>query len=151
MAKLKTGNRTGIVLIALFKFTKGFALLLLAFGLLHLLHRDVEQSVTHWIEMARMDPENRHIHGLLVKIFAVTPKQLRALSAGTFLYAALFLTEGTGLILRKRWAEYLTVISTSLFIPLELYEIWHHPTPMKFAILAINVATVWYLIRNLKR
>lgn len=151
LAKRKSESRTAILLIALFKLLKGLSLLLLGFGLLRLLHRDIETSVTHWIEMARIDPENRHIHGLLVKIFAVTPKQLKALSAGTLVYAALFLTEGTGLLLRKRWAEYMTVITTSLFIPLEVYEIWHHPTALRVAILVINVATVWYLARNLRR
>lgn len=151
MPKSKSSSSKVLILIAIYKYIKAFSLLLLGFGLLHLLHRDIETSVTHWIEMARFDPENRHIHGVLVKIFAITPKQLKALSAGTFLYAGLFLIEGTGLAMRKRWAEYMTVITTALFIPLELYEIWRHTTPLRVGILIINIATVWYLIRNLRR
>jgi hypothetical protein len=50
----------------------------------------------HWAELLRVDPENRLVHGLLVRIFRVTPKQLKELSLGTFLYAGLFATEGVG-------------------------------------------------------
>jgi uncharacterized membrane protein (DUF2068 family) len=53
-----------------------------------------------------------------------------ALSVGTFFYGGLFATEGIDLLLRKRWAEYFTIITTSLFIPLEIYEIVHiSPSP----------------------
>ena len=96
-----------IVLIGLFKLFKGISLLILGFGLLRLLHRDIATVVEHWVEVLRVDPDNRFIHRGLVRIFNVTPKQLRELSAGTFVYAAIFLTEGTGLLARKHWAEYI--------------------------------------------
>ena len=71
-----------------------------------------------------MDPDNRFIHRGLLRIFNITPKQLKDLSVGTFVYAGIFLTEGAGLVARKHWAEYaMTLISTGLFIPLEVYEI----------------------------
>ena len=78
--------------------------------------------------------------GRSVKVFNVTPKQLKELSAGTFVYAAIFLTEGTGLLLRKHWAEYMTLISTGLFIPLEIYEIHRHFTMLKLVVTVVNVA-----------
>lgn len=140
-----------IVLIGIFKLVKGLTLLVLGIGLLRLLHRDVAQSVTHWLEMVRLDPENRYVHGALVKVFRVTPKQLKELSAGTFLYAAIFLTEGTGLLLRKAWAEYLTLVSTGLFLPIEIYEIYRHLTPVKIAVLIINVAILWYLAQRIRK
>ena len=37
------------------------------------------------------------------------------------IYAELFLTEGIGLWLEQRWAEWLTVIITSALIPIEIY------------------------------
>ena len=93
-----------LLLIAIFKLVKGFGLLALGFGTLHLLHRDLEQTMTHWDNVLRIDPDNRFIHRILSRVLGVSPGQLRELSAGTFLYAGLFLTEGTGLLLRKRWA-----------------------------------------------
>ncbi len=150
----KRGSARGdlwILLIGLFKFVKGISLLVLGFGLLRLLHRDVAAVAEHWIEVLRVDPENRHIHRLLLRIFNVTPKQLKELSAGTFIYAAIFLTEGTGLLARKHWAEYMTLISTGLFIPLEGYEIYRHFTMLKLAVTAVNALIVWYLAVRIKR
>lgn len=140
-----------LILIGLFKLVKGVGLLLLGFGLLKLLHRDIAQVTEHWIEVLRVDPENRIIHRALLKIFNVTPKQLKELSVGTFVYAGIFLTEGTGLLARKHWAEYMTLISTGLFIPLEVYEIYRHFTLTKLVVTIVNVLIVWYLAVRVKR
>ena len=148
---MKKHGPPGLTLIGLFKLAKGLTLFVAAVGLLRLLHRDIEATVTHWIEMFRLDPDNHYLHGALVKIFRVTPKQLRALSAGTFLYAGIYLTEGAGLLRRKHWAEYMTVISTALFIPLECYELWQRLTWTRGAVLTINILTVWYLVNGLRR
>jgi uncharacterized membrane protein (DUF2068 family) len=78
-------------------------------------------------------------------------QKLKELSVGTFIYSAVFLTEGIGLALRKRWAEYFTIITTASFLPLELYELFHHATLPKAVALAINIAVVVYLVRELRR
>jgi len=137
-------------LIALFKLTKGVLLLIVGFGVHRLLHRDVAETVAHWVDILRVDPDNRYIHRLLAHILAVTPAQLRAASVGTFIYAGLLLTEGFGLLLRKRWAEYFTIITTAGLIPLEVYEIVHRVTISKIAIFVINVAIVAYLIARVR-
>ena len=137
--------------IALFKLTKGVLLILAGIGALKLLHRDVAETVSHWIDVLRVDPDNRFIHSLLTRVVSVTPKQLEAASAGTFVYAALLLTEGTGLLLRKRWAEYFTIISTAGLIPLEVYEIHRHLSAVKIGVLLVNLAIVVYLIARVRR
>jgi uncharacterized membrane protein (DUF2068 family) len=58
--------------------------------------------------------------------------------------------EGIGLIRRQRWAEYLTVVATSLLLPVELYELAHRPTAGKAAVLAANVGVVVYLVVQLR-
>jgi len=151
-ARRKTqGRDTGLVLIGIFKLVKGLALITVAVGLLRLLHRDISTTVLHWIELLRLDPDNHYLHGILTRIFRVTPTQLKELSAGTFLYAGLFLTEGVGLLRKKHWAEYLTVISTAVFLPLEGYELLHRFTWVRVAVLAANLAIVLYLVLRLKR
>jgi len=97
-----------------------------------------------------VDTDNRYIHGVLARVFRVTPKQLRELSVGTFIYAGLFLTEGLGLLLRKHWAEYFTIITTGAFIPLEIYELARHFTVVKLVVIAINVLIVWYLVARVR-
>jgi uncharacterized membrane protein (DUF2068 family) len=139
-----------LILIGLFKLFKALLLIAVGIGSIKLLHKDLGTTVMHWIEVLRVDPDNRLIHRILVRIFRVTPKQLKELSVGTFLYAAVFLTEGTGLLLRKHWAEYFTIISTGLFIPLEIYELARHFTMVKLAVTLINVLIVWYLVARVR-
>jgi len=99
----------------------------------------------------RIDPHSHYLLWLLQRIAHVDEKRLRELSVGTFFYAALFLCEGTGLALRKRWAEYLTILSTSALIPVELYEIYKGPSLVKVLLLVVNLTIVAYLVRELRR
>ena len=152
-AKPKAVRKTTatLLLIALFKLIKGILLLAVGIGALKLLHRDVAQTVGHWVDILRVDPDNRIIHRILARVLTVTPAQLRAASAGTFVYAGLLLTEGLGLLFRKRWAEYFTIITTGGLIPLEVYELSRRVTTVKVAVLIINIAIVAYLVRRVRK
>jgi uncharacterized membrane protein (DUF2068 family) len=147
----KSNKSNTLILIGIFKLFKGFALLAVAVGALRFLHRDIAQSLEHWVNVFRIDPGNHYVHGLLARALNVNPRQLKALSVGTFFYSAVFLTEGTGLLLRKRWAEYFTIVSTGALVPLEVYELAKHITAVKILVLLINIAIVVYLVLRLRR
>jgi uncharacterized membrane protein (DUF2068 family) len=66
-------------------------------------------------------------------------------------YGALELVEGTGLWLDQLWAEYLTVIATSLLLPFEVYELVRRPSFWKAGGIVVNVAIVAYLAYLLRR
>src|SRR6266567_7866055 len=138
-------HRFGLKLIAVFKLIKGVLLLAAAIGLLKLLGTDISAQLEHWITVFRGDPGNKYFHALLVKIANLDPRTLKAVSAGSFFYSALLLTEGIGLWFERRWAEYLTVIATSSFVPIELYELTRKVNDARLAILTINLAIVLYL------
>ena len=141
----------GLMLIAVFKFLKASALLLVGFGALHFLHRDLAMTIAHWVDLLRIDPHNHYLLWLLEKVTKVDETRLREFSAGTFFYSALFFTEGTGLAVGKRWAEYLTIVSTSSLLPLEIYELLERPSIAKFVLLLVNLAVVAYLVYELGR
>lgn len=141
----------GLLVIAAFKLLKGFALLAVGIGALRLLHKDVAAIAEHWVNAFQVDPHNRYVDWLLTKLSIMDDRRLKELSIGTFVYSALFLTEGTGLAFRKRWAEYFTIITTSSFLPLEVYELVRHATVAKDVALLINIAVVVYLVYELKR
>jgi uncharacterized membrane protein (DUF2068 family) len=88
---------------------------------------------------------------VLEKLSILDARKLKELSIGTFFYSALYLTEGIGLALRKRWAEYFTIVSTSLFIPLEVYELAKRVTLAKGILVLVNVGIVAYLVMELRR
>ena len=133
-------------MIALFKFIKGAALVALAFGALNLLHKNVAAHVGHWLDQLRIDADNRFVGTLLSKLRLVHTKELKELSALGAGYAALFLTEGTGLLFRQRWAEWLTIIATSSLMPIEVYELVKKFTAVRLLALLANAAVVVYLI-----
>jgi uncharacterized membrane protein (DUF2068 family) len=139
-----------LLAIALFKLVKGVLLIAVGIGAIRLLHRDVAETVMRWVDVLRVDPDNRFIHGMLTRVLSISPKQLKATSIGTFVYAGLLLTEGIGLLLRKRWAEYFTIITTGGLVPLEIYELSRHITAAKIAVLIVNVAIVLYLVARVR-
>jgi uncharacterized membrane protein (DUF2068 family) len=139
-----------LVLIGMFKLFKAVLLITVAIGGIKLLHKDVASTVMHWTLVLRVDPDNRFVHGLLLRIFRLTPTQLKELSLGTFLYAGLFATEGLGLLLRRRWAEYFTIVTTGGLIPLEILELARHFTVTKLAVAFVNVLIVVYLVTRVR-
>jgi uncharacterized membrane protein (DUF2068 family) len=147
----KTKGSRGLWLIAAFKLVKGLGLLILAIGVLKLLHKDVAAEVERWINLLRFDPHNHYVERLLAKLGRIDERRLEELSIGTFFYSALFLTEGVGLALRKRWAEYLTIVSTASLLPLEIYEIARRVTTARIVLLLINITVVVYLVIEVRR
>jgi uncharacterized membrane protein (DUF2068 family) len=150
-AKTRSHGDRALLAIAVFKFVKGSVLLALAFGAMNLLHKDVASHVEHWLRQLRIDPDNHYIGTLLSKLQLVHTKELKefcALGAG---YAALFLTEGTGLLLRQRWAEWLTIIATSSLMPLEIYELIKEFTPLRLLLLLVNAALVLFLVFRVRQ
>ena len=137
-------------LIALFKLAKAALLIAVGVGALKLLHKDVASAVEHWVELLRLDPNNHYIDTALEEASNITPDKIKALGLGSLIYAGLFLTEGIGLWLEKRWAEWFTVIITSSLVPIEIYETFHRATPVKIAVLPINIAIVVYLVYRIR-
>lgn len=140
-------------LIAIFKIVKGFLLLGIGFSLL------VLNSRAAWIDALSdwADEEILLIHGrivlyLLNKMQAVLADgHLRVPGMLALFYSAILFTEGIGVYLQKRWAEFLMVFATATLIPFELRHIYHHPDIVGFLVLAVNCFIVWFLARVLKR
>ena len=137
-------------LISLFKLLKGVLLIALGVAALKLLHTDIASLVESWVAVLGLDQNSRFVGRALSTAAALTPNRVRDLIVGSFLYGGLFLTEGIGLWLLKRWAMWFTVIITGSFLPLEIYELTRHPSAGKIGLLAANLALVVYLIRRIR-
>ena len=70
---------------------------------------------------------------------------------GAFACSALRLVEAYGLWRARRWGVWLGAAGGAIYIPVELYELWHKPGLLKVVTLAVNVAIVVYLVWNLYR
>jgi len=148
---MKSSDTAVIRLIALFKLVKAITLIAIGVGALKLLHRDMGSTLDHWIAVSGLDPGNRWVERGIEKASNLSHAKVKGLGIVSFIYAGLFLTEGIGLWLMKRWAEWFTIIITSSLIPVEIYEIHHHPTAVKIVVLIINIAVVIYLVYRIRR
>ena len=137
-------------LIAVFKFLKAALLIGLSFGVFRMMHQDIGMRVEHWVEAMHMDPGNRHVAMLLARLANLSPAQVKRLGLVGLLYGGLFLVEGTGLWLQRRWGEWATVVITGLLVPVEIYEIVRHPNVVKVLVLIVNVAVVAYLVYRIR-
>jgi len=149
---MKTRDNGLLRLIAIFKLVKAIALIAVGVGALHWLHDgSAADSITHLMAKVGFAPGGRYLDHFLARMVNLPPKDFRELGIGSFVYAGLFLTEGIGLWLRKHWAEWFTAIITGSLVPLEIFEIHHHPTVAKVIVLLLNVAIVGYLIVRIRK
>ena len=145
MSQRRSGSL--LLVIGAFKLVKAGALVALAIGALSLMHdTDVSTTLRHVANSFRIDPHNRLINRAMSAVSGLDTRRLAELGIGTFLYAAVFLIEGIGLLLRKGWAEYLTIAVTASFIPFEIYELIHKPSAIKTIAIALNALIVVYLV-----
>ena len=84
--------------------------------------------------------------GRIEELLGSSQGTLHAAGAALAGYAVLEGVEAVGLWYQRRWAEYLTFIVTTSFIPLEVYELIHKFTPLKVFALVVNLAIVIYLL-----
>ena len=147
---MKSSDSAVIRLIAIFKLLKAITLIAIGVGALKLLHRDMGSTLDHWVTMSGFDPGNRWLERGIERASNLSPAKVKGLGIVSFIYAGLFLTEGIGLWLMKRWAEWFTIIITSSLVPIEVYELFRHPSATKILVLIINVAVVIYLIYRIR-
>jgi len=147
---MKSSQTRIVRLIAMLKLLKGGLLIALGVAALKLLHQDIANLVETWVGVFGLDQNSRLVGRALATAAALTPNRVRDLIIGSFLYGGLFVTEGVGLWLLKMWAMWFTVVITGSFLPLEIYELAHHPGGGKVGILAINLGLAVYLVRRIR-
>jgi uncharacterized membrane protein (DUF2068 family) len=136
-----------LILIAVFKITQALLFIALGVGVLRLLHKDVGDMVSQFVEHLRFNPESHFVNFILVKASIVDDKMLRRISWLVFGYAAVGLVEGIGLYLEKTWAEYFTLIITASFLPWEIFEVLRKITWIRAGLLMVNILVFLYLLK----
>jgi len=145
--------RIGLLrLVALFKLFKALVLLASLATVFNLVRQDdPARTLIRWAMMFRVDRDNRYLITALAALLHLNPKQLALLTIGTVLYAALFVVEGVGLWFAQIWAEYLTIVATAGFIPVELYEVTTGNSIPKMVTLVLNLAIVVFLVIQVRQ
>ena len=128
-------------------------LIVVGIGALKLLSSDRAVAVQDWLEGLVLERGHHVVSMVADRALALLNlagrKEFSNLAIGAFLYATLFVVEGVGLVLARRWAEYLTAAVTTSFLPVEAVALWHRWTVLRAGTIVLNVAVVVYLLAQL--
>jgi len=144
-------NATGLLVVGLYKLIKATFFSAVGVVAFHLIHVDLGEVVDRLINYLRFNPEGRMASFLMDRADLIGHHQLREAGVYALIYAGLCVVEGVGLLRHKVWAEYFTVILTTLFLPWEIFELVKRFETYKIGLLGANVAVVLYLLWVLKK
>lgn len=146
-----TPKDRGLRLLAAYNILLAAFLFIVAFEVVQLLHEDLVEVVHVWILRFHADPGNPVITEVLVQVTRIAPAVLVEFGVIVGFFGLIHLVQGVGLWLKKVWAEFLSVISTAAFLPLEIIEIFHEFHLVKLVTLGLNLAIVLYLIQRIRK
>jgi uncharacterized membrane protein (DUF2068 family) len=140
-------EKLGLRSVAIFEAVKGVLILAVGFGVWKLRHRDIDAFVDHLVSFLHLNPEG-HLSNIFVKAAGhLTEKNLVLVALGALVYSIIRFAEAYGLWRARAWAEWFALISGTIYLPFEIHALMHHPNPIKWSILLINVAIVLYMAK----
>jgi len=137
--------------IGTYKIFKGVLALIGGILLLRLMHRNLPEIAEHLMERLQIQPQSALGHVILHRVLLIKNRSIGLLAAALFAYVPLTCAEGIGLMLRKLWAEWLTVVTTAALIPVEAREILLRANWIRVSLLLANIAVLIYLIIRIRR
>ena len=138
-------SKTGIHIIAIYEAVKGLIGLIAGFGILSLIHRDIADFAEDLVGILHLNSEGRLAHKLVETVTRLNPSNIKIFFVIALLYATKQLIEAYGLWRLRPWAEWVAIISGLVYIPFEIYELFHKPTFTRAGILIVNIGVVLYL------
>lgn len=142
-------------LLAAERFVRGLLLLALALGVYEFngSRTALTQVFDTYVPLLRpvadrlgIDLQNTGPVLLIQQALDTSHSTLLLVAVGVLAYACLELLEGVGLWLMRRWGEYVAVVGTSIFIPVEIYELLDKVTWLRVGAFLLNVFAVLYLL-----
>ena len=134
-----------VVAIGVFKLIKAALLVPLGIATISGLPAALVQSAALRLRWTGALSGHPFVQTLATRFLALDVRDLREIGAAFIAYALVFVVEGVGLLRRRRWAEWLTVIITASFIPFEIYELVRRPGAGKVVAIGLNTAIAVYL------
>lgn len=125
--------------------------LLAACGLLSLRHTDLHAATDAFLLRHGINPERHYTRLFVESVARATNHHVGEIAALAFAYALIRLIEGYGLWNGKHWAEWFAVISSGIYLPLEIQHFSHHATLVNAGVIFFNLALILYLAKLLKQ
>jgi uncharacterized membrane protein (DUF2068 family) len=141
-------TKTSVVLrtIAMFEVIKAVSSLLLGCALFHLMHKNLDDIAGQVVQVLHVNPEGMLSNLLFELASHFSDRNLWVLALGTLAYASVIATLAYGLWREREWAQWLSLLSTALYLPLELYWMLGHPGWLKCDVLVINIVIFLFMV-----
>jgi uncharacterized membrane protein (DUF2068 family) len=136
--------------IACFEAAKGALVLLAGFGILSLMHIDIQRFAKAFVDHLHLAPRGM-MADIFLRVGGFSGHRLLLLAIASYAYAALRFIEAYGLWRARRWAKWVAVVGGLIYVPYEVYEVVRHVTPIKCLALLLNLAIVAYMGYSLWR
>ncbi len=137
--------RGGVKVVAAFEASKGLLILLAGFGLLSLIHQNVQLVAQEVVSHFHLNPSSHYPQVFIQLAADLTDGKLWMMAGFALIYSGMRLIEAYGLWNGRRWAEWLAVMSGGLYVPIEIHEIANGITWLKCVMLMINLSIVVYM------
>ena len=137
---------TGVRAIAFFEALKGTVVLIAGFGLLSLVHRDLEDLAERLVRHSHLNPASHYPRVFIEAAANTSDSRLRTLAALAFVYSTVRFVEAYGLWKMRAWAEWFAIVSGCIYLPIEVYELIERATLIRAGVLVLNAAIVAYLL-----
>jgi len=149
--KGKNHLKGGLRVVALFEAAKGLLVVIVGFGLLAVIHKDLPSAAERLVRHFHLDPARHYPRIFIDAAQHVTDRYLWAMAFSALLYSVVRFVEAYGLWHQKQWAKWFGLLSGAMYVPVELVEIMRGATWPKVTILVINSGIVGYLAYALWR
>jgi uncharacterized membrane protein (DUF2068 family) len=136
----------GVRVVAVFEALKGALVLSAGLGLLSLVHHDLQAAAERLVRHSHLNPAHHYPRIFIEAASHTDDSRLRSLAVLAFLYAAVRRIEAYGLWHMRVWAEWFAIIAGSLFLPVEIYELFRRATWTRGLVLMTNLFIVAYLV-----
>jgi uncharacterized membrane protein (DUF2068 family) len=140
-------HKGGLRTVAVFEAFKGALALASAYVLIVMIRRDVdfEDAAEHILFSLHINPSHHWSQQFLHVADQISGINLAMIAAIAITYASLRFAEGYGLWRQRAWAEWLAIISGSIYLPFEIYKVVRRPNQLHWAILGTNILVVLYI------
>lgn len=116
-----------------------------AFALFFLRHKDLQAIAGRLLVFLHFDPTSFYAQRFIESAGKVNDSNLTLIIVVAVIYTLVRFVEAYGLWRLRAWAEWFAIISGAIYIPVEIYELFHKPTFIRAGILLFNVLIVLYL------
>jgi uncharacterized membrane protein (DUF2068 family) len=137
--------------IATLELTKGMIVLLAAVGILLMMRREDPWDIADGLlRLLHISPDHHFAQVFLDWADSLTIAKIWTVAAAALSYSVLRFIEAYGLWYARAWAEWIALISGTLYLPFEIYKLIHRQNLFHVSVLLINLAVVFYMAYALK-